>query len=130
MRRKQPHELPQPWKAPRHGSPGATATLYGIDNPEAERTSRRKVLFELNAKLAEAIQQREEIAATVPNLETVAAALERAHSIVTRAEDDRQRIRLELGKLDTSIEIQAGEAVDEELADVDVRLKSGTVCAL
>ena len=107
----------------------ATATLYGIDNPEAERTSRRKVLFELNAKLAEAIQQREEIAATVPNLETVAAALERAHSIVTRAEDDRQRIRLELGKLDTSIEIQAGEAVDEELADVDVRLKAAQ-CAL
>ncbi len=102
----------------------ASAALDGIDAPEAERTSRRKALSELNAKLAESIQQREEIAATAPNLEAVAAALERARSIVTRAEDDRHRIRLELGKLDTSIEIQVGEAVDEELADVDVRLEA------
>ena len=102
----------------------ASAALDGIDDPEAERTSRRKARSELNAKLAESIQQREEIAADVPNLEAVAAALERARSIVTRAEDDRHRIRLELGKLDTSIEIQVGEAVDEELADVDVRLEA------
>ena len=107
----------------------AMATLYGIDDPEAERTSRREALSRLEAKLAEAIQQREEIAATAPNLEAVASALERARSIVTRAENDRQRIRLELGKLDTSIEIQVGEAVDEELADVDVRLTAAQ-CAL
>ena len=102
----------------------ASVALGGIDDPEAERASRRKALSELNVKLAESIQQREEIAATALNLEAVAAALERARSIVTRAEDDRHRIRLELGKLDTSIEIQVGEAVDEELADVDVRLEA------
>ena len=102
----------------------ASVALGGIDDPEAERTSRRKALSELKAKLAESIQQREKVAATALNLEAVAAALERARSIVTRAEDDRHRIRLELGKLDTSIEIQAGEAVDEELADVDVRLEA------
>ena len=102
----------------------ASAALYGIDDPEAERASRRKALSELNANLERAIQQREEIAATESKLEAVTAALERARSIVTRAEDDRQLIRFELVKLDTSIEIQAGEAVDEELADVNVRLEA------
>ena len=41
------------------------------------------------------------------------------------AEEDRHRIRVELGKLDTAIEMQAAEAVEEELADVEIRLDGG-----
>ena len=102
----------------------AAAALSVIDDPENERTNRREALSGLRVQLAEATRLREEIAATAPNQDAVATALERAHSIVTRAEEDRQRIGLDLGKLDTSIEIQAGEAVDEELADVDARLEA------
>ena len=102
----------------------ATAALSGVENPETEITGRRESHSRLRAELADATQQREAVEATAPNLEVVEAALERARSIITRAEADRQHIRLELGKLDTSIDIQAGEAVDEELADVDVRLET------
>ena len=102
----------------------ATAALSGIDEPEAERTVRQETLSRLRTELGDAIRRSEEVEAAVPDLEAAATALERAHSIVERAEEERQRIRLELGKLDTSIGIQAGEAVDEELADIDVRLEA------
>ena len=102
----------------------ATAKLSGIDDPETASTSRRAALSKLQAQLAETTRRREEIAATAPDLEAASTVLERARSIVARTEDDRQRIRLELGKLDTSIDIQAGEAVDEELADVEIRLET------
>lgn len=101
----------------------ATATLSGIDDPETERANRREALSRLQAQLAEATRRREEIAEIAPDLEAAETALERARSIVVRAEEDHHRIRLELGKLDTSINIQAGEAVDEELADVEIRLE-------
>ncbi len=101
----------------------ATAALAGIDDPETERAGRREALSELRVQLAGMARQREAIAATAPDLDAVETALERARSIVARAEKDRERIRLDLTKLDTSIEIQAGEAVDEELADVDARLE-------
>ena len=110
----------------------ATATLSGIDDPETEKTNRGETLFRLRAQLAKAIRGREGIAAAAPDLEAATTALERARSIVTRTEEQRQRIRLELGKLDTSIDIQAGEAVDEELADVKTCLETaeGTLVGL
>jgi len=40
---------------------------------------------------------------------------------VDRAERDGQRIRIALGKLDTMIDLLAGEAVEEELSDVIMR---------
>ena len=102
----------------------ATATLSGIDDQETEKANRGEALSRLQAQLAETIRQREEIAAVAPDLEAATTALERARSIVARTEEDRQRIRLELRELDTSINIQAGEAVDEELADVEIRLET------
>ena len=74
--------------------------------------------------MEDAIRCTEEVEAAAPDLEAAATALERAQSIVERAEEERQRIRFDLGKLDTSISIQAGEAVDEELADIDARLEA------
>ena len=100
----------------------AASALSGINDTEAERTLRREAYSRLRTELADAIQQREAAAAAAPDLEAAAVALERARSIIERAEEDRQRIRLDLERLDTSIGIQAGEAVDEELADVDACL--------
>ncbi|MDE0380494.1 MAG: AAA family ATPase [Rhodospirillales bacterium] len=102
----------------------ATAALSGIEEPEAERTVRQEALSHLRTELGDAVRRREDIEASAPDLEAAATALERARSIVERAGEERQRIRLELGKLDTSIGIQAGEAVDEELADIDSRLEA------
>ena len=100
------------------------SALSGIDDPEAERTLRRDALSRLRAELADATRLREVVAAAAPDLELAAVTLERARSIVQRADEGRQRLRLELRELDTSIGIQAGEAVDEELADIDVRLEA------
>ncbi len=102
----------------------ATAAISGIDEPEAERIVRHETLSRLRIELSNAVRRREEIEAAGPDLEDAATALERARSIIERAGEERQRIRVELGKLDTSIGIQAGEAVDEQLADVDVRLEA------
>ena len=100
----------------------ATTALSGIDEPETERAVRQETVSQLRTELGDAIRRSEEVEEAAPDLEAAATALERARSIVERAENERQRIRLDLGKLDTSIGIQAGEAVDEELADIDVRL--------
>ena len=100
------------------------SALSGIADPQAERTLRREALSRLRAELADAARLREVAAAVAPDLRFAAVARERARSIVERAEEDRQRSRLDLGKLDTSIGMQAGEAVDEELADIDVRLEA------
>ena len=100
----------------------ATAALSGIDEPQAERAARREELLRLCTELEDATRRRKEAEAAAPDLNAAATLLERARSIVERADEDRQRIRLKLTRLDTSIGIQAGEAVDEELADIDVRL--------
>ncbi|MYC80539.1 MAG: AAA family ATPase [Acidobacteria bacterium] len=102
----------------------AALPFSGIDDPEAERTLRRKALSRLRTELAKASRRREEAAATAPDLEAMAVALERAHSIVEEAEKRKQDIRLDLRTLDTSIGIQAGQAIDEDLADIDVRLEA------
>ncbi len=102
----------------------ATTALSGIDEPETERAVRQETVSRLRTALGDAIRRSEEAAAAAPDLEAAATALERASSIVERAERERQRIRLDLVKLDTSIGIQAGEAVDEELSDIDVRLEA------
>ena len=102
----------------------ATAILSGIDDPETERTTRREALSQLQDQLAETTRRREEIAATAPDLEAATTVLDKARSIVTSTDEDRHRIHVELGKLDTAIDFQAGEAVDEELADVEIRLET------
>ncbi len=102
----------------------AEVALSGIDDPEAEIIVRRQTFSRHRTELDAAVRQREEAEAEAPDLEAATVALERARSIIGRADEDRQRIRLELGKLDTYIAIQAGEAVDEELADTSARLEA------
>ena len=102
----------------------AKEALSGIDDPQAERTARREALAHLRTELEDATHRRKEAEADTPDLEAAASALERARSIVQSANKRRDDIRLGLVKLDTSIGIQADKAVDEELADIDVRLEA------
>jgi DNA repair exonuclease SbcCD ATPase subunit len=102
----------------------ARAALDSIAEAEAEKTRLETSLLEYCAALEKAVRQREAISAVAPDLEAARATLQRAQSVIKRVDEDRQRIRLELGKLDTAIEMHAAEAVDEELEDVELRLKA------
>ena len=96
----------------------AEAGLAGIDDPEAEISNLRTLFLDIRSEHREAVQQRDEIAAKAPDLDVAQTALERARSIMDRTAEARQRIRVDLGKLDTMIDLRAGEAVEEELSDI------------
>ena len=102
----------------------AEAALARIDDPETEQQSLMQAVKRFRAAHAEATRSKEEMAANAPDLEATEARLKRARTVVSQAEEDRREIRLELGKLDTAIDIHAGEAVEEELSDVAVRLEA------
>ena len=102
----------------------ARAALSGIDDPESEKAVLQAALMRLRAGLEDVTRRLQEMKAVAPDPEAATTALERARSILRRAEEERQRFRLELVELDTSIGIQAGEAVEEELADADIRLET------
>ena len=99
----------------------ALGQVVGLEDPEAVRSGLRTEVGELTIGLTEAARQREEIAAKAPDLDAAEATLKRAQSIVDGAETDGGTIRIALGKLDTMIDILAGEAVEEELSDVIIR---------
>jgi DNA repair exonuclease SbcCD ATPase subunit len=101
----------------------ATAALPEVDNGGAEIAARKAVLEDARAQLATASREREALAKDAPDLGGAQAAFARAESILQRAEEDRQRLRIELGQLDVAISLRAGEAVEEELADVEIRLE-------
>ena len=102
----------------------AEAALARIDDPETEQQSLMQAVKRFRAAHAEATRSKEEMAANAPDLEATEARLKRARTVVSQAEEDRREIRLELGKLDTAIDIHAGESVEEELSDVAVRLEA------
>ena len=95
--------------------------IASIEDPEAERNRLRTDARKLATARKEATRRRREIAALAPDLDAAQIALERAQSIIHRAEEDRKRIRIELAKLDTKVDLLAGEAVEEELSDVIAR---------
>ena len=102
----------------------AEAALSRTEEPEKERDDLRRAVDELRAAHDEAKRRSEALAAKVPDLEAAEAKLERANGIAKRAGEEQQRIRVELGKLDATIDFRAGEAVEEELSDVAVRLEA------
>ena len=100
----------------------AEAQIADIDDSESERSRLRTEVRELTFARTEATRRRKEMGARVPDLDAAQAALERAQSVMGRADKDRQRIRVELGKLDTMIDLLAGDGVEEELSDVIMRV--------
>ena len=102
----------------------ATAALANFDDPETERDTLNTAVNELSVAHEDATRSKEKIAAKAPDLEAAKARLKRAQEAVERAEKERQRIRIELSGLNATIDIHAGEAVEEELSDVTVRLET------
>ena len=100
----------------------AATLLAEFEDPEAERSRLETAVAELTAAHADAMQASKTLAAAAPDLEAAGAARDRARSVVEGADQDRQRIRHELSGLDAAIDIRAGEAVEEELADALIRL--------
>lgn len=101
----------------------ATEAIATTADPDDALRQRRETLARLEDALQAATRRCEELEAQAPDLTEAETTLARARSIVQNAEDARQRIRIELGKLDTTIELRAGEAVDEELADTAARME-------
>ena len=100
----------------------AETQLAEFEDPEAEKSRLKTAVSELTAAHGDAMQASEALSANAPDLEAAGAALSRARSVVKRADQDRHRIRVELSRLDAAIDIRAGEAVEEELADAVIRL--------
>ncbi|MGI1661357.1 AAA family ATPase [Palleronia sp. KMU-117] len=101
----------------------ALAALPATDDLEAEVGARRRALAEAAKHHETTVGERDDLARDAPDLAGAQAAFDRAASIVTRLEEDRQRLRVELGQLDATIALRAGEAVEEELADTAARLE-------
>jgi DNA repair exonuclease SbcCD ATPase subunit len=100
----------------------AKAALSGVEDVAAELDARQATLGTAVTAGAAAARLREDLARAAPDLVGAQAAHERAASVLRRAEDDCQRLRIELGRLDVAIDMRAGEAVEEELADVEAQL--------
>jgi uncharacterized protein YhaN len=94
-----------------------------MENAEREIGDRTAALEAARAAHTTASQEQEALAKDAPDLAGAEAAFRRADSILRRAEEDRQRLRIELGQLDVAIDLRAGEAVEEELADTGTRLE-------
>lgn len=102
----------------------AEAALAAIEDPETERDRLRRDVNELRTGHEEAIRSRNEIAAKAPDLATAKARLKRAKDTVAQANEERERIRVDLSGLNAAIDVHAGDAVEEELCDVTVRLEA------
>ena len=102
----------------------AEAALAAVEDPETERDSLKRDGADLRSAHEDAIRSRDEIAEKAPDLATVQAGLKRARDTVARASEERERIRVDLSGLNAAIEVHAGDAVEEELADVTVRLEA------
>ena len=96
--------------------------IASIEDPEAERNRLQTGRSQTSdcAKRGYAAAQRDRCVGTGSRSRTDCAG-EGPQSIIHRAEEDRKRIRIELAKLDTKVDLLAGEAIEEELSDVIVR---------
>ena len=100
----------------------AETPLAEFEDPEAEKRRLETTVSALTAAHGEAIRASTELAAKAPDLDAAGVARKRARSVAARADEDRHRVRVELGQLDATIDLRAGEAIEEELADAATRL--------
>lgn len=76
----------------------------------------------LAGELAAAEARRDELSRAAPDLASARAARDRAQSVIEAARAEAEKLTLEMGQLDTLIDLRASEAVEEELADTEARL--------
>ncbi|MHA3976928.1 AAA family ATPase [Halovulum sp. GXIMD14794] len=101
----------------------AAQDLEGTDPETAEAD-----LDRTRAACAEALEkakaEHQRLAEQAPDLAAARAALDRARAVVEQAKSRQADLRTEREKLDTRIDLLAGEAVEEELADLRARLQA------
>lgn len=101
----------------------ASSVLTEIPDQQKELKERLTILTRTREELADAEDAYNLKAANAPDLEFVAAKLKRARSAVEGARSRVKELAVELARLDTSVKIQAGEAVEEELLDTESQLE-------
>jgi len=102
----------------------ATDALGDGADPEAAETALADALTACDADLAAARKSHADLLAQAPDLAAAEAALNRARDVARRAVEDRQRLASERQRLDDRIELRAGEAVEEDLADLRQQLQA------
>jgi len=103
----------------RHAA-GAALTDFG--DPAVAEAALSGACEAANRVLAEAIRTHASLAEAAPDLAQAEAALSRARSVVTGAEEEIAVLSLECAGLDREIDLRSGEGVAEDLADVGTRL--------
>ncbi len=101
----------------------AVGQIAGLEDPEAARSGLSKEVRELSFGLTEAARQREEIAAMAPDLDAAQATLERAQVNRGSGRDGQVNAFVSLSASWTRRStFLAGEAVEEELSDIIMRV--------
>ncbi|MCY4674870.1 MAG: hypothetical protein OXD43_14105 [Bacteroidetes bacterium] len=101
----------------------AQVAIRGRDLSEEAARRQEKLLESLSIELQDLTLCRRELEDGAPDSEAVANRLARAKSVLDRAGDEKVRLRIEIAKLDESIKIQDGDAVEEELEDIAEQLE-------
>ncbi len=99
----------------------ATTSLNG-PNPTAREAELAAAHSALAAELSAAEAHHAELLRDAPDLASARAARDRAQSVIEAVRAEVGKLTLELGQLDTLIDLRASEAVEEELADTEARL--------
>ncbi|SEO41846.1 DNA repair exonuclease SbcCD ATPase subunit [Salinihabitans flavidus] len=100
----------------------AAAALRDRDGAEARLTALRTEAAELRAALDKARREKAALADSAPDPEQTQAALQRATSAAEAVQTREQEITRDLAGLDARIDVQAGQAIEEELAEAEGRL--------
>jgi DNA repair exonuclease SbcCD ATPase subunit len=77
---------------------------------------------EAEIALAEAVAQHAALASDAPDLQACRVTLDRARAVLRQADEESMALKLDLARLDTEIDTQAGDGVDEDLADTALQL--------
>ncbi len=101
--------------------------LQGIEEPDVEVARREATHARLLKELKVREKMRYALEEAAPDMSDVRSRLERARSVIARADEEKARLREVLAKLDTSIELQDGNAVEEELADAQEQLVAAEI---
>lgn len=86
------------------------------ENPEAERARLDAEIAELRKAAERAQANLEELRRDAPDLALAQARAERARSAIENARQRAEVLKLELAALDTRIDLEAGEGIEEQLA--------------
>ncbi|MFD0978398.1 AAA family ATPase [Tropicimonas aquimaris] len=102
----------------------AALALAGKEDPQAALDGLRAAHPALSQAVEDARARRAALETDAPDLDAAQATLQRLTSAMKAAEARSRQIENDLAGLESRIEIQAGEAVDEELSEVQGQLEA------